>query len=51
MELAWLPIVPVITSQDGDNAEDQVVTTKGSYSATAPLKPSGAWVMQMVAFK
>ena len=40
----------IITS-DGDNAEDRVVTTKGSYSATAPLKPSGAWVMQMVAFK
>src|SRR6266852_8182172 len=40
----------IITS-DGDNAEDRVVTTKGSYSATAPLNPSGAWVMQMVAFK
>src|SRR5712692_2418408 len=40
----------IITSQDGDNAEDEVVTTKGSYSATAPLSPSGAWVMQMVAF-
>src|SRR5260370_29266339 len=41
----------IITSSDGDNAEDRVVTTKGSYSATAPLNPSGAWVMQMVAFK
>jgi hypothetical protein len=40
----------IITSQDGDNAEDEVVTTKGTYSATAPLSPSGAWVMQMVTF-
>ncbi len=40
----------IITSQDGDNAEDEVVTTKGSYSATAPLSPSAAWVMQMVTF-
>jgi hypothetical protein len=40
----------IITS-DGGNAEDRVVTTTGSYSATAPLKPSGAWVTQMVAFK
>jgi hypothetical protein len=41
----------IITSSDGDNAEDRVVTTTGSYSATAPLSLSGAWVMQMVAFK
>src|SRR5258708_7723067 len=41
----------IITSSDGDNAEDRVVTTTGSYSATAPLSPSAAWVMQMVAFK
>ncbi|MGB8887736.1 MAG: Ig-like domain-containing protein [Candidatus Korobacteraceae bacterium] len=40
----------IITSPDGDIAEDQVVTTTGSYSATAPLS-SGAWIMQMVAFK
>src|SRR5262249_8805970 len=40
----------VITSPDWDIAEDRVVTTAGSYSATAPLG-SGAWVMQMVAFR
>ena len=41
----------MITSPDGDIAEDQVVTTVGSYSAGAPLTSSGLWVMQMVAFK
>src|SRR5467141_1541044 len=41
----------VITSPDGDIAEDRVVSTAGSYSATAPLAGAGAWVMQMVAFK
>lgn len=39
-----------ITSPDGDIAEDRVVTSAGSYSATAPLT-GGSWVMQMVAFK
>jgi hypothetical protein len=41
----------IITSPDGDIAEDKVVTTAGSNSATAPLTSSGPWVMQMVAFK
>ena len=41
----------IITSPDGDIAEDRVVTTTGSYSATAPLISAGPWVMQMVAFK
>jgi RHS repeat-associated protein len=40
----------VITSPDGDIAEDQVVTATGSYRATAALT-SGSWVMQMVAFR
>jgi Glycosyl hydrolases family 16/IPT/TIG domain len=40
----------VITSPDGDIAEDQSVGTTGSYSATAP-NSSGAWAMQMVAFR
>jgi hypothetical protein len=40
----------VITSPDGDIAEDKVVTTAGSNSATATLGSSGPWVMQMVAF-
>jgi hypothetical protein len=41
----------IITSPDGDIAEDKVVTTTGSNSATAPLTSSGPWVMQMVTFK
>ena len=40
----------LLTSPDGDIAEDQMVTTIGSYSATAPLS-SGQWIMQMVAFR
>jgi fibronectin type 3 domain-containing protein len=39
-----------ITSPDSDILEDRVVTTEGSYSATASLT-GGAWVMQMVAFR
>jgi hypothetical protein len=41
----------MITSPNGDIVEDRVVTTAGSYSATASLSSSGIWVMQMVAFK
>ena len=41
----------MITSPDGNIAEDRVVTTMGSYSASAPLSSAGLWVMQMVAFK
>jgi hypothetical protein len=41
----------IITSPDGDIAEDKVVTTAGSNSATATLDGSGPWVMQMVTFK
>jgi hypothetical protein len=40
----------VITSPDGDILEDRVVTSTGSYTATAPIS-SGTWVMQIVAFK
>ncbi len=40
----------VITSPDGDIAEDRVVTTAGSNSATATLTSGGPWVMQLVAF-
>src|SRR5579862_1328146 len=39
----------ILTSPDGDIAEDRIVTATGSYSATAP--GSGQWIMQMVAFK
>jgi hypothetical protein len=41
----------LITSPDGDIVEDENVTETGAYSATAPIKPSGWWVMQMVAFR
>lgn len=40
----------LLTSPDGDIAEDKTVTSAGSYSATAPLS-SGKWIMQMVAFR
>jgi len=40
----------VITTPDGDIAEDRVVSAIGSYSATASLG-SGQWLMQMVAFR
>jgi chitodextrinase len=42
----------LLTSPDGDIAEDRVVTATGSYSATAPLNSAGGfWIMQLVAFK
>ncbi|WP_353063325.1 IPT/TIG domain-containing protein [Tunturibacter psychrotolerans] len=40
----------IITTPDGDIAEDKIVTTAGSNSATATLSGSGPWVMQMVTF-
>ena len=40
-----------IITQDGDIAEDEVVSSTGNYSASAPLKNSSYWVMQMAAFK
>ena len=39
----------IITVPDGDIAEDEVVDTAGSYTATATLG-SGPWIMQMVTF-
>ena len=41
----------VITSPDGDIAEDRTVTATGSYRATTALSGAGPWVMQMVGFK
>jgi len=41
----------LLTTPDGDIAEDETETAAGSYSATAPLTSSGHWIMQMVAFK
>jgi len=40
----------IVTSPDSDLAEDRVVTTVGSYSATASAS-GGYWVMQMATFK
>ena len=40
----------IITSPDGDIAEDRIVTSTGSYNATAPVTSSN-WVMQLVAFR
>jgi hypothetical protein len=40
----------LLTTPDGDIAEDQMVTSTGSYSASASIS-SGQWIMQMVAFR
>jgi hypothetical protein len=40
-----------ITNPDGNGAEDRIVTSTGSYSATAGLNQRCDWVMQMVAFR
>ena len=41
----------LLTSPDGDIAEDQMTTATGSYGASAPLSYSGTWIMQMVALR
>ena len=41
----------LLSSPNGQIAEDQLVMNTGSYSATAPLSSSGPWIMQMVAFR
>jgi hypothetical protein len=41
----------IITTPDGDIAEDMFVTATGGYSATATLSGSAAWVMQVVALR
>jgi glucose/arabinose dehydrogenase/PKD repeat protein len=40
-----------IITNDADIAEDRIVTTAGSYSATATLNPSAGWVMQVATFR
>ena len=40
----------IITTPDGDIAEDKMATAAGSNSAASALSSSGPWVMQMVAF-
>lgn len=39
----------MITSPDGDVVEDRVVSTSGSYNATAPV--NGTWLLQLAAFR
>ncbi len=41
----------LLTQPDGDIAEDRMVTATGRYSATAPVHPSGPWIMQLIAFR
>ena len=41
----------IITSPDSDLVEDEIVSTAGTYGATALLTSSGPWVMQMATFK
>ncbi len=40
-----------ISGFDGNILEDRIVGAIGAYNATGPQSPSGAWVMQMAAFK
>ena len=40
-----------IITNFGDIAEDATVLSMGSYSATAPLRSSAPWVMQMATFR
>ncbi len=41
----------IITTPDADIAQDRLVSTAGSYSATATLGGSAAWLMQVAAFR
>jgi hypothetical protein len=41
----------VITSPDGDIAEDRTTSAIGSYNATAPLDVAGAWLIQIATFR
>ncbi|MGH8323208.1 MAG: fibronectin type III domain-containing protein, partial [Steroidobacteraceae bacterium] len=41
----------MITAPDSDIVEDHIVAAIGSYAASAPVSPSGQWLMQMVTFK
>ena len=41
----------IITQPDSDIAEDRIVTTTGTYRATAAVTSGAPWIMQMVAFR
>jgi hypothetical protein len=43
--------IRLLTSPDGDIAEDAIATTSGTHTASATLASAGWWVMQMVAFR
>jgi hypothetical protein len=40
-----------LTNPNGDILEDRIVTSPGSFSATAPVSPANYWIMQLVAFR
>jgi len=44
-------VARIITTPDGDVAEDKLVTATGSYSAPATLSFSSTWVMHMATFR
>jgi hypothetical protein len=41
----------IITSPDGDIAEDRNAPVTGTYNATATQNTTGAWVMQVATFR
>jgi hypothetical protein len=41
----------MITTPDGDIAEDRIVTAIGSYQATTSLSGAGPWIMQMAGLR
>jgi hypothetical protein len=41
----------IITSPDGDIVEDRTTSGAGPYNATAPLKKSVAWLIQLATFR
>jgi hypothetical protein len=43
--------IRIVTSPDGDVAEDRIVSSTASYNAAATLLSSGNWVMQMATFR
>jgi hypothetical protein len=40
-----------LTIPDADILEDEVVTKAGTYVGSAPISPSGSWIMQMIALR
>jgi len=44
-------VTRIVTSPDGDIAQDAIVNAPGTYGATASLGSAGIWVMQLAAFR